>query len=128
MPEENIIHDNNSSDIIQSMSYTPDNTKIAVIGGGNIGTQLACVCASKGYEVRLLSSRPSLFSGDLEIVDENDNVTRGHVSVVSASYVEVVSGCRIVFVTHPAFLLEEVTGPCATYIISCPTAEYGYIF
>ena len=66
--------ESNSSVIMLPMSYTPEDTKIAVIGGGNIGTQLACVCASKGYEVRLLSSRPSLFSGDLEIVDENDTV------------------------------------------------------
>lgn len=100
------------------MSYTPENTKIAVIGGGNIGTQLACVCASKGYEVRLLSSKPSLFSGDLEIVDENDNVTRGHVSLVSSSYAEVVSGCRIVFVTHPAFRLKEVADSLLPFVSS----------
>ena len=27
--------------------------QIAVIGGGNIGTQFACVCAAKGYTVNV---------------------------------------------------------------------------
>ncbi len=34
-------------------SYLPENTHIAVIGGGNIDTQFACKCASKGYKVNI---------------------------------------------------------------------------
>ena len=31
---------------------------ILVIGGGNIGTQIACQCASKRLSVTILSSKP----------------------------------------------------------------------
>lgn len=43
--------------------------RISVIGGGNIGTQVACVCASKECDVTVYSSRPYAYDGTLEIVD-----------------------------------------------------------
>lgn len=44
-----------------TVNYNPDNTSIAVISGGNIGTQFACVCASKGYKVNVFSSKPEFY-------------------------------------------------------------------
>ena len=51
--------------------------RISVIGGGNIGTQVACVCASKECDVTVYSSRPYAYDGTLEIVDANDCITTG---------------------------------------------------
>ena len=84
------------------MQFNPGNTNIAVIGGGNIGTQFACVCASKGYKVNVLSSKPELYDGTLEIIDENDRVTTGNLNLVSSDIGKVVKDCQIIFVTHPA--------------------------
>ena len=55
---------------VYKMKYMQKDINISVIGGGNIGTQFACMCASKGYDVYVLSSKPELFDGTLEIVDE----------------------------------------------------------
>lgn len=88
---------------------------IAVIGGGNIGTQFACACAARGYKVSVCSSRPECYDGILEMVDEKQHVTTGRVRNVTSSIPEAVEGCDIVFVTHPAFMLQETADamlPC----------------
>ena len=82
--------------------------KIAVIGGGNIGTQFACMCAAKGYEVNVYSSKPNQFNNKLEIINEFDEVTYGTVNLVTDDLKEAISGCRIVLVTYPAFMLAEL--------------------
>lgn len=47
------------------MNLNNKSIKIAVIGGGNIGTQFACKCASKGYTVNVYTSKPDLFDEKL---------------------------------------------------------------
>lgn len=98
------------------MYYKPENTSIAVIGGGNIGTQFACICASKGYKVNILTSKPKLFDGTLEVVDEFENITVGTLNRVTSNMGEAVAGCQIIIVTHPAFLLKSVADQLLPYI------------
>ena len=98
------------------MKYSASDTGICVIGGGNIGTQFACAFASRGYSVRILSSRPGSYDGELEIVDENGRVTRGRTELVTSDYSEAVKGCRLIFVTHPAFRFGEIADPTSMYL------------
>ena len=90
------------------MVYSASNTKICVIGGGNIGTQFACAFANRGYSVNILSSRPQMYDGELEIVDENGSVVKGRAALVTSDYAEAVRGCRLILVTHPAFRFGEI--------------------
>lgn len=90
------------------MMISPEVLSVAVIGGGNIGTQFACQFASKGYSVNILSSKPELYDGTLEIVDEYGIITSGQVGIVSDDIAKVVNGCNVVFVTYPAFMLQKV--------------------
>lgn len=89
---------------------------ITVIGGGNIGTQVACVCASKGYDVTVYSSRPETYDGTLEVVDENDKVTVGKIKKVTNCLSEAVSEKDFIFVTYPAFKLKELADAMLPYI------------
>ena len=98
------------------MKYTPENTNIAVIGGGNIGTQFACICVSKGYKVNAFSSKPELYDGILEVVDEFEKVTVGKLNKVTDDIGEAVDGCQIIIITHPAFRLMEVADQLLPYI------------
>lgn len=66
------------------MKHTWGNKNIAVIGGGNIGTQFACICASKGYKVNVLSSKPEFYDGTLEAIDEFSKVTVNFLKLRSA--------------------------------------------
>ncbi len=97
------------------MNYNPSNTNIAVIGGGNIGTQFACICASAGYKVNIFTSKPELYDGTLEVVDEFGKITTGTPSVITSDIREAVEDCRIILVTHPAFHLKDIADlllPC----------------
>lgn len=98
------------------MKYTPENTNIAVIGGGNIGTQFACVCASKGYGVNILSSKPYLYDGVLEVVDENENITVGKINIISSNMGCVIENCQIIFVAQPAFMLKQAADQMLPFI------------
>lgn len=98
------------------MIYQPEKTHITVIGGGNIGTQFACKCAQKGYCVNVFSSRPDMYDGSLEIVDEFGNVTNGILDKVTSDICEAIDGCQIIFVTHPAFRLSEIANQLLPYI------------
>lgn len=100
------------------MIYTPENTKIAVIGGGNIGTQFACVCAAKGYRVNVYSSKPELYDGTLEVVNEFEEETVGKLNKVSSDIGEAIERCQIIFVAHPAFRLKEIADQMLPYISS----------
>lgn len=82
--------------------------RISVIGGGNIGTQVACVCASKECDVTVYSSRPYAYDGTLEIVDANDCITTGKMKSVTSSLKNAIEGSEFVFVTYPAFKLKEL--------------------
>lgn len=81
---------------------------VAVIGGGNVGTQFACVCASKGSEVRIYTSRCSEFADTLELVDEFGHVTRGTIKLATDDISEALRGADVIFVTTPAFMLEDI--------------------
>lgn len=98
------------------MKYSPDNTHIAVIGGGNIGTQFACVCASKGYKVNVFSSKPELYDGTLEVVDEFEKVTTGKLNKVTANIETAIEDCQIIFVAQPAFMLKDVADKMLPYV------------
>ncbi len=91
-------------------------SSIAVIGGGNIGTQFACKCASKGYKVNMFSSNPELFDGSLEIVDEFENVVTGKLNKITSDMGEAIKDCQMIFVSHPAFMLREVANRMFPYI------------
>ena len=84
-------------------------TRVAVIGGGNIGTQFACMFASKGYCVNIFSSKPKEYDGTLEIVNEKNEVTYGKINNVTDDIGKAVENCDIVFVTHPAFQLKKTS-------------------
>lgn len=100
------------------MDYNLNNTKIVVIGGGNIGTQFACVCATKGYKVNVLSSKSELYDGTLEVVDEFEHVTAGKLNKVSSDIEEVIDGCQIVIVTYPAFMLKKAAEQIKPYVVT----------
>lgn len=90
--------------------------KISVLGGGNIGTQFACTCASKGYEVTVYSSKPELYYGHLSIVDGEGIVTsEGDIKQVTSNIEEAMKA-DIIFVIHPAYMFASDAEMMLPYI------------
>lgn len=91
--------------------------KIAVLGGGNIGTQFACVAASKGYEVCIYSSKADKYDGQLTIVDgENQILCSAQVAKVTNNLAQALADCDIAFVTHPAFMFPKLAKEMEPYV------------
>lgn len=89
---------------------------VTVIGGGNIGTQVACMCAAKGCDVIVYSSKPEAYDGTLEIVDELDNIISGKINKATSSVREAMVGVEMLFVTYPAFKLKQIAEMILPYI------------
>lgn len=98
-------------------NIVPEIKKITVLGGGNIGTQFACVCAAKGYEVCVFSSKTSRYDGQLKIVDGEDNVIcKGTLAKVTDDLAEALHGCDVAFVTVPSFMFPKLAQDMLPYV------------
>lgn len=90
--------------------------RITVMGGGNIGVQLACICASKGYDVIVYTSKAECFSKDLEIIDENGVITQtGHISTVTYD-IQVAMNTDMCLITYPAQFFEGLSKKMLPYL------------
>ncbi len=85
-------------------------------GGGNIGTQFACICTSKSYRLNIFSSKPEKYDGILEVIDENNRVTVGNIGTVTANIGEAIKGYKIIFVIHLAFQFKKLSEAILLYV------------
>lgn len=84
--------------------------KIAIAGGGNIGTQFAVHCAAKGHDVIVYTSVPGLYNGHLSIVDDKGQVTlEGSIKEATDDPKRAFSDAELIFVTVPANLMEKLS-------------------
>lgn len=91
--------------------------KIAVIGGGNIGTMMAGELSAKGHDVRLYTSKPQLWSGKVQVLSENDEIMfEGKMNVCSGDMGCVLQDAELVFVTVPSFMFEQIAQKMESYV------------
>ncbi len=91
--------------------------KITIVGGGNIGTQFAVHSACKGHEVTIFTSKPSLFSKELSIVNR-DGITlhKSAISLVTNNPAVAFKDVELIFVTVPSFLFNEIASQIEPYV------------
>ncbi len=83
--------------------------KITIVGGGNIGTQFAVHCAEKGHEVTVYTSKPELYDGHLNIVDENDiTIHEGDIQLATSDPEIAFRNAEFIMVTMPATMMNTV--------------------
>lgn len=82
--------------------------RIAILGGGNIGTLLAAEFASKGHAVSMVVSDPGVWSTKVSAYDKDENlVFDGRLEGVYKDVAPAVGQSEIVFVTYPSFMLDK---------------------
>ena len=91
-------------------------SRVTIIGGGNIGTHFACVFANKGHDVSVYTSKPELFDGTIEMVDENGTVTTGTIRCATSDIGRALEGAEYVFITYPAAKLGELADKMYPFI------------
>ena len=90
--------------------------RITIAGGGNIGTQFAVHCAEKGHEVTVYTSKPELFEGHLNIVDE-EGVTKHEGDIKLATYdpEEAFRNAEFIMITLPATMMKDIADTVYEY-------------
>lgn len=79
---------------------------ITIVGGGNIGTQLAVHCSEQGHSVVMYTSKPHLFNEVLAIVDDNGAVTHsGRLYKATNEPAEAFGNADLVLVTVPSLMM-----------------------
>lgn len=81
---------------------------ITIVGCGNIGTQFAVHCATKGHAVTVYCSRPTSVSKNLEIVDETGkHFLSGEIVEATNNEEKAFETADLIFVTVPSFAMNE---------------------
>lgn len=63
---------------------------VCICGGGSLGSVIAGVLASRGVEVNILTGRPELWGGRIEVTDQEGLLFEGPLSRVSSDPAEVI--------------------------------------
>lgn len=81
--------------------------KVAVIGGGNVGTAIAAeIALRENHQVFLHTSKPHDWDKKIITIDRTRNVTfKSSLTQVTDSFEETVSGADVVLITHPSFMM-----------------------
>lgn len=81
--------------------------KISIVGGGNLGTYMACSFANKGHDVKIITSRPQDFSKKLKIYSEDEKlISEGTISVATDDMRDGIENSEIIFITVPPQLFS----------------------
>lgn len=92
-------------------------TRICICGGGSLGLVTTGVLAQQdGVEVNLLTSKPALWSHQIEVSDLNGRLYKGGLHIISEEAKEVVPQSDIILLCVPGFLIEKTLRDIAPYI------------
>ena len=82
---------------------------ITIVGGGNIGTQIAVHCAEKGNSVTMFTSIPDIFEKNVKIIDDIGNITHaGKLKEITNDPAKAFSCADIVLVSTPAAFMDKI--------------------
>lgn len=92
---------------------------ITIYGGGNIGTQFAVHCASKGHRVIVYSKMPEKFSNKLNIVNKaGEELLSAQIDKATSDKKEAFSDADLIFVIVPAFCMKDAAQNVIPFIKS----------
>lgn len=80
---------------------------LCICGGGGLGTVIAGIAASNGYDVNILTSRPSEWEYSVTVLDKNGRKYNGTLNKISANPAEVISESDIVLFCLPGSVIND---------------------
>lgn len=106
---------------------------ICLCGGGSLGHVIAGFIAAKGgMHVNILTSQPSAWSNEMNIVDSRGNHFTGHLSMVSDNPERVIPQSNIVLLCLPGYAISETLCKIKPYVqrqyIGSVVSSTGFFF
>lgn len=90
---------------------------VTVVGGGNVGTQIATHCAEKGHAVTVYTSKPQSFSKNLTVVNEHgQTIHQGEIKSSTSDERQAFERADLVFITMPAYCMDDIAKKILPYV------------
>ncbi len=80
---------------------------ICICGGGSLGTVIAGLVASKGYNVSILTGHPESWDKNISVTDPDGKIFNGVINRASALPSECIPEANVVLLCVPGFLIKE---------------------
>lgn len=91
--------------------------KVTIIGGGNLGTLLGASFADKGHEVTIHTSKPEVFSTELEAYSKDDElILKGTIKKATNDWKEAIEGAEVIWITLPPQMFQYAVEKIEPYI------------
>ena len=107
---------------------------ICICGGGSLGHVCAgFLAAQQGVNVSVLTQRPALWKKEITITDPGNQVFKGNLTTITSDASKAVSGCDIVLLCLPGYLIEKTLRQIAPHIgtstfVGSIVASTGFFF
>lgn len=93
--------------------------KICIVGGGNIGTAMAADFSHKGHKVRMLTSKPELWSKKIFAVDIDTSKTiEAEIDFATSDIESALDSVDLIFVTLPSNVQKSFVEKAERFIKS----------
>lgn len=90
---------------------------ITIVGGGNVGTQLAVHGAAKGHRITVYTSKSEQFSKQICIVNaEGDILLEGELADATKDAKCAFSDADVIFVTVPSYCMKKTAEEMEPYV------------
>jgi opine dehydrogenase len=115
----------NDSSQMQSLKYRkkrPEqqediHMKVAIYGGGNIGTHFAAHYAETGNDVTMFTSKPEKFAKQLTVVDKQRTIFHeGYLKLATSDPEEAFSDADVIFIIVPSFAMKKAAANVTPYV------------
>lgn len=91
--------------------------KITIVGGGNLGTLMACALAYRGSEVIIHTSRPEKFSKELETFTRDGQLLyKGTIKKATSDWKEAIEEAELIWITLPPQTFFEAANNIEPYV------------
>lgn len=106
---------------------------ICICGGGNLGLVCAGVFSSQGYNVRLLTGHPDVWSHNIKVYDSDEKCLSGKLERISSDAANVIPGTDVVILCLPGYLIESCLSEIAPYlgensVVGSVVSSTGFFF
>ncbi len=90
---------------------------ILIVGGGNIGTLMAAEFAHKGHKVCIYTSKPELWSKQIEVYDEEKDCSyTAEINCITNDLKAAVNGQDLMLITLPSTVQEKFSEELLPYV------------
>lgn len=101
--------------------------RVAIVGGGSSAHVLAVLLSGRGHEVRILTSRPMMWSSELEL-ETKDGLIKGRIKGAGNDEMLIVGSAQVVVFCMPVHQYPVALERIMPVLAQCPEIIVGTVY